>query len=152
MVKIQDCPDFITTNFIGTTWLSTYEEDGEDGPLYRPTYEEIALFIDKSGKLYKALVRYTDSGSDIDINYDNPIYFEQVGTDSDWNYAPCTIGRNGKHIAQKGGKIVELNVSNFNITYTDCQQPNENIGTLISDRQQVLIFKNGKFEYDITKL
>jgi hypothetical protein len=163
IVKIQDCPDFITTNFIGSTWFYSYEDDGDDGLIECPAYTEIALFIDKSGKLYKALVRYTTSDeSEIIIDHGNPIYFEQVGTDSDWNYVPCTIYENGSYIAQKGGKIVQLNVSNFNITYTDCLQPEESIGTLINDMylrnvtehvtQNLLIFKNGNFDYNIAKI
>lgn len=162
MVKIQDCPDFITTNFIGSTWFNVFEEEGDDGLIQCPAYTEIALFIDKLGKLYKALIRYTNDGSEIIINNENPIYFEQVGTDSDWNYVPCTISGNGKHIAQKGGKIVQLNVSDFNITYTECIQPEESIGTLISDMyvrhvtehvtQNLLIFKNGNFDYNIAKI
>jgi hypothetical protein len=162
IVKIQDCPDFITTNFIGSTWFNVFVDEGAEELTHYPSYNEIALFIDKSGKLYKALVRYTNDGSEIIINHENPIYFEQVGTDSDWNYVPCTIEKNGKYIAQKGGKIVQLNVSDFNITYTECIQPEESIGTLISDMyvrnvtehvtQNLLIFKNGNFDYNIAKI
>lgn len=150
--KIENCPDFITTNFIGSTWLSSTEEDGDEGPIYIPRYESQALFIDKTGKLYKALVNYTKTSYSFNVDENNPFLFEQVGTDSDWNYVPAEIGERGSYLAQKGGKLVKLTVTNYNITYTEHQQPDQGIGKLICENQSMLIFKNGKFEYDITKL
>lgn len=150
--KIENCPDFITTNFMGITWLYSTEEDGDEGPIYIPKYESQALFIDKTGKLYKALVNYTRTSYSFSVDENNPFIFEQVGSDSDWNYVPSAIGERGSYLAQKGGKLVKLTVTNYNITYTEHQQPDQDIGKLICENQSMLIFKNGEFEYDITKL
>lgn len=156
--KIENCPDFIVTNFLGCTYLGVVEveaedENGEPTLSYIGSYDSQALFIDKSGKLYKAVVNYSINGSYVNVDNDNPIRFEQIGTDSDWNFVPSTINARGTYLAQKGGKIVKLNVSSdYNVTYTEYQQPDQTIGKLICVNQNMLIFKNGDFEYNITKL
>lgn len=86
------------------------EETGEEYVEWSISESQAALHIDTKGRLWKIAV----AGSVIDNEFKPAgLNITQIGTDTDWQCVPPSVGRNQTGLyAQKGGKLLKLSTTN----------------------------------------
>ncbi|MBO5792453.1 MAG: hypothetical protein J6S54_08270 [Lentisphaeria bacterium] len=108
-------PGFRKTDWLGYCSTSASEnwgwneETGEEYVEWRISESQVALHIDTKGRLWKLSL----AGTVIDSEFTpSGLNIVQVGTDTDWQCVPASVGRDMKNLfAQKGGKLLKLTTS-----------------------------------------
>lgn len=108
-------PGFRKTDWLGYCSTSASEnwgwneETGEEYVEWRISESQVALHIDTKGRLWKLSLAGTVINSEFTPSGLNIV---QVGTDTDWQCVPASVGRDMKNLfAQKGGKLLKLTTS-----------------------------------------
>jgi hypothetical protein len=85
------------------------EETGEEYVEWSISESQVALHIDTKGRLWKLSL----SGSIVDNSFTpSGLNITQIGTDTDWQCVPASVGRNQRDLyAQKGGKLLKLSTT-----------------------------------------
>ena len=106
--QVQNGPTLRSGDWLGYAVTSADEDWSGEEPTMIISESTVALHVDTFGRLWK-LAAIADASGNI-----TGVSVTQVGSDTNWNYVPPTINRNGSGWAQKGGKLGKITASNTN--------------------------------------